>query len=241
MAVDAGVEAGHLLVGPRGAGVALAHTVLGGALVAEPVVVVLHGGGEAVVGVGAPLAVSGVELGARLVRSSKARMGLADGVSRGKLVAVDVVAVLKSGGNADAVSITKSGAVVGISAPLAVSSVDAGVEAGHLLEGAGGAGVALADGVLGGALVAELVVVVFHSSGKSDVGHSNRGDDQAMAISMAIGGIGAPLANTVPMSPPDSRAGSVAIAHGGPGGEARPAGTIEGFGGGHGQIRGDLV
>merc|ERR1712203_62945 len=60
-------------------------------------------GNSSVEGLGAPLAViatvveAGVETRDLLVRSGKARMGLADGVLGVSLVAVEVVAVLESG------------------------------------------------------------------------------------------------------------------------------------------------
>ena len=113
-------------------------------------------GNSSVEGLGAPLAVvatvveAGVETRDLLVRSGKARMGLADGVLGVSLVAVEVVAVLESGDSAvESISI-------GLSAPLAV----AGVELGPLLERSSGTRVGLADGVSGGELVAVHVVAV---------------------------------------------------------------------------------
>merc|ERR1711990_812021 len=98
---------------------------------------------SSVEGLSGPLAVvatvgeAGVETRDLLVRSAEAGVGLADGVLGSILVAVDVVAVLKSG----------NGTVgsIGISAPLAV----AGVELSPLLERSGSTRVRLADGVTG--------------------------------------------------------------------------------------------
>merc|ERR1719370_1469436 len=90
-------------------------------------------------GLSRPLAIvativeAGVEAGDLLVRSAKAGVGLADGVLGSVLVAVDVVAVLKSG----------NGTVgsIGISGPLAV----VGVKLSPLLERSGSTRVRLAD------------------------------------------------------------------------------------------------
>merc|ERR1719494_551887 len=76
----------------------------------------------------APLAVAGVELGPLLERSGSTGVRLADGVSRGQLMSVNVVAVLKSGGESN--SVTDSISNGSICAPLAV----AGVELSPLLE-----------------------------------------------------------------------------------------------------------
>ena len=78
--------------------------------------------------ISAPLAVAGVELGPLLERSGSTGVRLADGVSRGQLVSVNVVAVLKGGGEGN--SVTDAISVGSISAPLAdtvsVGSVDSG-------------------------------------------------------------------------------------------------------------------
>merc|ERR1712212_1041422 len=167
-------------------------------------------------GLSGPLAVvatvveAGVETGDLLVRSTEAGVGLADGVLGSVLVAVDVVAVFKSG----------NGTVgsIGISAPLAV----AGVELSPLLERSGSTRVRLADGVAGGKLMSVDVVTVLKSGG----------EDDSVADSISVGSIGTPLADTVAMGSVDSGAGSVAVASGRPGAEARSGKlvAVEGFG-----------
>merc|ERR1712002_1186759 len=98
--VEAGVEAGDLLVRSAEAGVGLADGVLGSVLVSVDVVAVLKRGNGTVgsIGISGPLAVAGVELSPLLERSGSTRVRLADGVARGKLMSVNVVAVLKGGG-----------------------------------------------------------------------------------------------------------------------------------------------
>merc|ERR1712212_790893 len=126
--VEAGVETGDLLVRSTEAGVGLADGVLGSVLVAVDVVAVLKSGNGTVgsIGISGPLAVAGVELSPLLERSSSTRMGLADGIARGKLMSVHVVAVLKSGGEGNSVTDSISDGSIG--APLAdtvaVGSVD---------------------------------------------------------------------------------------------------------------------
>ena len=169
-------------------------------------------GNSSVEGLGAPLAVveAGVETRDLLVRSGKARMGLADGVLGVSLVAVEVVAVLESGDSA------VEGISIGLSAPLAV----AGVELGPLLERSSGTRVGLADGVSGGELVAVHVVAVLKGGGK---GHS-------VSDAVSVERLSASLANTVAVGSVHSGAGAVAVAGGGPGGEAGAAVAVEGFG-----------
>jgi len=157
---------------------------------------------SSVEGLSRPLAIvativeAGVETGDLLVRSAKAGVGLADGVLGSVLVAVDVVAVLKSG----------NGTVgsIGISAPLAV----AGVELSPLLERSGSTRVRLADGVAGGKLMSVHVVAVLKSGGEGN----------SITDSISDGSIGAPLADTVAVGSVDSGAGEEA--GGRPGGEA---------------------
>ena len=163
---------------------------------------------SAVEGLSAPLAVeatvveAGVKTGDLLVRSAVAGMGLADGVLGGVLVAVDVVAVLKSG-NGTVVS-------VGISAPLAV----AGVELSPLLVRSSRTGVRLVDGVAGDSLMSPPVVVVLKSGGEGD----------SVANSVAVRSISAPLADTVAVGSVDSGSGEEAGRR--PGGKAGPAVVI---------------
>merc|ERR1711997_1285347 len=94
------------------------------------VVAVLKSGDGTVVSIGisGPLAVAGVELGPLLERSGSTGVRLADGVSRGQLMSVNVVAVLKSGREGDSISNSVSDGR--ISAPLAntvsLGSVDSG-------------------------------------------------------------------------------------------------------------------
>ena len=128
--VEAGVETRDLLVRSTEAGVGLADGVLGGVLMSVDVVAVLKSGDGTVVSIGisAPLAVAGVELSPLLERSGSTGVGLADGISRGQLMSVNVVAVLKGGGEGN--SVTDAISVRSISAPLAntvsVGSVDSG-------------------------------------------------------------------------------------------------------------------
>jgi len=177
---------------------------------------------SSVEGLSGPLAVvativeAGVETRDLLVRSTEAGVGLADGVLGSKLVSVDVVAVLKSG----------NGTVgsIGISGPLAVS----GVELSPLLERAGSTGVRLADSVARGQFVSVDVVAVLKGGGESD----------SVSDAVSVRSISAPLADTVAMGSVGSGAGSVAVAGGRPGAEARSGKlvAVEGFsGGGHGQ------
>merc|ERR1719370_901495 len=132
-------------------------------------------------GLSGPLAVvatvveAGVETGDLLVRSAEAGGGLADGVLGSVLVAVDVVAVLKSG-NGTVGSISISG-------PLAV----AGVELSPLLERSGSTRVRLADGVSRGKFVSVHVVAVLKGGGEGD----------SVSDAISDGSIGAPLADTV--------------------------------------------
>ena len=121
-------------------------------------------GNSSVEGLGAPLAVvatvveAGVETRDLLVRSGKARMGLADGVLGVSLVAVEVVAVLESGDSAvESISI-------GLSAPLAV----AGVELSPLLVRTSSTRMRLADRVARGQLMSVHVVEVLKSGGEGD-------------------------------------------------------------------------
>merc|ERR1719483_1933577 len=141
-------------------------------------------------------------MGDLLVRSSVARVGLADGVLGGVLVAVDVVAVLKSGNGTVSVG--------SISAPLAV----AGVELSSLLVRTGSTGVRLADGVAGGQLMSVHVVAVLEGGGESN----------AVADAISVGSIRAPLADTVAVAAVASGAGEEA--GGRPGGEAGSAVVI---------------
>jgi len=171
---------------------------------------------SSVEGLSGPLAVVATVVEARvetrdlLVRSAEAGVGLADGVLGSVLVAVDVVAVLKSG----------NGTVgsIGISAPLAV----AGVELSPLLERSGSTGVRLADGVARGQLMSVDVVAVLKSGGEGD----------SVSDAISVGSIGTPLANTVAVGSVDSGAGTVAVASGRPGAEARSGKlvAVEGFG-----------
>merc|ERR1719430_1369865 len=126
----------------------------------------------------------------------EAGVGLADGVLGSVLVAVDVVAVLKSG-NGTVGSIS-------ISAPLAV----AGVELSPLLERSGSTRMRLADGIAGGQFVSVHVVAVLKGGGEGD----------SVTDSISNGSIGAPLADTVAVGSVDS--GSGEEAGGRPGGEA---------------------
>merc|ERR1719295_617542 len=191
----------------------------------------------------------GVKARHLLVRSSVARVGLAHSVGRGSssvvgisgplAVAVEPMAVAVS--KAETLSRPLSGrdstsrvdshsSVEGLSGPLAVVAtiVEAGVETRDLLIRSTEAGVGLADGVLGSKLVSVDVVAVLKGGGESD----------SVSDAVSIRSISAPLANTVAVGSVGSGAGSVAVARGRPGAEARSGKlvAVEGFsGGGHGQ------
>merc|ERR1711970_1564046 len=202
--VEAGVETGDLLVRSAEAGVGLADGVLGSVLVAVDVVAVFKSGNGTVgsISISGPLAVAGVELSPLLERSGSTRMRLADGVARGKLMSMHVVAVLKGGVESDSVADAIS--VRSIGTPLAV----AGVKLSPLLERSGRTGVGLADSITRGQFVSVNVVTVFKSGGKGN----------SVTDSISDGGIGAPLADTVAVGSVDS--GSGEEAGGRPGGEA---------------------
>merc|ERR1711970_1107009 len=128
--VEAGVETGDLLVRSAKAGVGLADGVLGSVLVSVDVVAVLKSGNGTVgsISISGPLAVAGVKLSPLLERSGRTGVGLADSITRGQFVSVNVVTVFKSGGKGN--SVTDSISDGGIGAPLAdtvaVGSVDSG-------------------------------------------------------------------------------------------------------------------
>ena len=170
--VEAGVETRDLLVRSTEAGVGLADGVLGGVLVPMDVVVVLNSGNGAIESVGAPLAIARVELSPLLERSGSSRVRLADRITGGELVSVHIVAVLKGGGEGDAVSnmsdsvadsMSDAVAIRGIGGPLAntvaMSSVD----------GRAGA-VAVADGRPGGEAGSAVAVEGFSGGGNGQAG-----------------------------------------------------------------------
>merc|ERR1719370_691919 len=166
--VEAGVETRDLLVRSAEAGVGLADGVLGGVLVSVDVVAVLKSSDGTVVSIGisGPLAVAGMELSPLLERSGSTGVRLADGVSRGQLMSVNVVAVLKGGGEGN--SVTDAISVRSISAPLANT-----VSVGSVDSGAGAVGVA--GGRPGGETAGgELVAVEGFGGG----GHGQAGGNQ---------------------------------------------------------------
>merc|ERR1719347_755434 len=83
---------------------------------------------SSVEGLSGPLAVAGVELSPLLERAGSTRVRLADSVAGGQFVSVDIVAVLKGGGESDSVTDSISDGSIG--GPLAV----AGVKLSPLLE-----------------------------------------------------------------------------------------------------------
>ena len=166
------METRHLLVRSTEAGVGLADGVLGGVLVPMDVVVVLNSGNGAIESVGAPLAIARVELSPLLERSGSSGVRLADRITGGELVSVHIVAVLKGGGEGDAVSnmsdsvadsMSDAVAIRGIGGPLsntvAMSSVD----------GRAGA-VAVADGRPGGEAGSAVAVEGFSGGGNGQAG-----------------------------------------------------------------------
>ena len=168
--VEAGVETRDLLVRSTEAGVGLADGVLGGVLVPMDVVVVLNSGNGAIESVGAPLAIARVELSPLLERSCSSRVRLADRITGGELVSVHIVAVLKGGGEGDAVSNmsdseadSMSDAIRGIGGPLANAVAMGSVD------GRAGA-VAVADGRPGGEAGSAVAVEGFSGGGNGQAG-----------------------------------------------------------------------
>jgi len=157
---------------------------------------------SAVEGLSGSLAVAGVELSPLLVRSRSTGMRLADGVARGQLMSVHIVAVLQCGGEGDSVA----NSIISISTPLTIARV----ELSPLLERSGGTWVRLADGVAGGQLMSVHIVAVLQGGGEGD--------------SIANGRIGAPLADTVALGSVES--GSSEEPRGGPGGKTGAAVVI---------------
>merc|ERR1719347_918725 len=163
---------------------------------------------SSVEGLSGPLAVAGVELSPLLERAGSTRVRLADGVASGQFVSVDVVAVLKGGGESDSVSDSISDGSIG--GPLAV----AGVKLSPLLERSRSTGVRLADSVTRGQFVSVDVVTVLKGGGEGD----------SVTNSISDGSISAPLADTVAVRSVDSGAGEEA--GGRPGGQAGAAVVI---------------
>merc|ERR1711981_938331 len=150
--VEAGVETRDLLVRSTEAGVGLADGVLGGVLVPMDVVVVLNSGNDAIGSVGAPLAIARVELSPLLERSGSSRVRLADRITGGELVSVHIVAVLKGGGEGDAVSNMSDSVADSMSDAIAIRGIGgplANTVAMGSVDGRAGA-VAVADGRPGG-------------------------------------------------------------------------------------------
>ena len=162
--VEAGVETRDLLVRSTEAGVGLADGVLGGVLVPMDVVVVLNSGNGAIESVGAPLAIARVELSPLLERSCSSRVRLADRITGGELVSVHIVAVLKGGGEGDAVSnMSDAIAIRGIGGPLANTVAMGSVD------GRAGA-VAVADGRPGGKAGSAVAIEGFSGGGNGQAG-----------------------------------------------------------------------
>ena len=162
--VEAGVETRDLLVRSTEAGVGLADGVLGGVLVPMDVVVVLNCGNGAIESVGAPLAIARVELSPLLERSCSSRVRLADRITGGELVSVHIVAVLKGGGEGDAVSnMSDAIAIRGIGGPLANTVAMGSVD------GRAGA-VAVADGRPGREAGSAVAVEGFSGGGNGQAG-----------------------------------------------------------------------
>merc|ERR1711942_62038 len=150
------MNSGNSLVRSSSSRVALANGVSRGSLVAPQVVLVLMGGNTiSVRGISTPLAISRENPGNSLVRSSGSGVALANVVSRGSLVAPQVVLVLMGG---NAISIRS------ISTPLAISRE----KPGNSLVRSSSSGVALANVVSRGSLVAPQVVLVLVSGNAID-------------------------------------------------------------------------
>ena len=170
--VEAGVETRDLLVRSTEAGVGLADGVLGGVLVPMDVVVVLNSGNGAIESVGAPLAIARVELSPLLERSCSSRVRLADRITGGELVSVHIVAVLKGGGEGDAVSNMSDSVADSMSDAIAIRGIGgplANAVAMGSVDGRAGA-VAVADGRPGGEAGSAVAVEGFSGGGNGQAG-----------------------------------------------------------------------
>ena len=170
--VEAGVETRDLLVRSTEAGVGLADGVLGGVLVPMDVVVVLNSGNGAIESVGAPLAIARVELSPLLERSCSSRVRLADRITGGELVSVHIVAVLKGGGEGDAVSNMSDSVADSMSDAIAIRGIGgplANTVAMGSVDGRAGA-VAVADGRPGGEAGSAVAVEGFSGGGNGQAG-----------------------------------------------------------------------
>ena len=170
--VEAGVETRDLLVRSTEAGVGLADGVLGGVLVPMDVVVVLNSGNGAIESVGAPLAIARVELSPLLERSGSSGVRLADRITGGELVSVHIVAVLKGGGEGDAVSNMSDSVADSMSDAIAIRGIGgplANTVAMGSVDGRAGA-VAVADGRPGGEAGSAVAVEGFSGGGNGQAG-----------------------------------------------------------------------
>ena len=170
--VEAGVETRDLLVRSTEAGVRLADGVLGGVLVPMDVVVVLNSGNGAIESVGAPLAIARVELSPLLERSGSSRVRLADRITGGELVSVHIVAVLKGGGEGDAVSNMSDSVADSMSDAIAIRGIGgslANTVAMGSVDGRAGA-VAVADGRPGGKAGSAVAIEGFSGGGNGQAG-----------------------------------------------------------------------
>ena len=166
------METRHLLVRSTEAGVGLADGVLGGVLVPMDVVVVLNSGNGAIESVGAPLAIARVELSPLLERSCSSRVRLADRITGGELVSVHIVAVLKGGGEGDAVSNMSDSVADSMSDAIAIRGIGgplANTVAMGSVDGRAGA-VAVADGRPGGEAGSAVAVEGFSGSRNGQAG-----------------------------------------------------------------------
>merc|ERR1719244_2273025 len=149
---------GNSLVRSSGTGVALANVVSRGSLVAPKVVLVLMSGNSiSIRGISTPLAISREKPGNSLVRSSGSGVALANVVSRGSLVAPQVVLVLMSGNAIDSI------------APLAITMSNSISNSGHSNFRGNNARVALADSISRRSLVSPQVVAVLKGGNSKSV------------------------------------------------------------------------
>ena len=170
--VEAGVETRDLLVRSTEAGVGLADGVLGGVLVPMDVVVVLNSGNGTIESVGAPLAIARVELSPLLERSCSSRVRLADRITGSQLVSVHIVAVLKGGGEGDAVSNMSDSVADSMSDAIAIRGIGgplANTVAMGSVDGRAGA-VAVADGRPGGKAGSAVAIEGFSGGGNGQAG-----------------------------------------------------------------------
>merc|ERR1719402_787352 len=108
---------------------------------------------SAIEGLSAPFAIAGMELSPLLVRTAEG-MGLANGIARGQLMSMNIVAVFKGGDSvADAISVRSCCPIERLSRPLAIAGVELSPLLVRTAEGMG-----LANGIARGQLMSMNIV-----------------------------------------------------------------------------------